>query len=677
MEGIYIFVLKNISKRFGGTGGQTVLSNISVSFPVRGLVAILGKSGSGKSTLLNLLSLQDEPTDGTLLYREKNTKSLSGKEKEDIRAFHFGFVYQKYNLIEDLDAVQNIEMPLLLSGKSGKAASKKANALLKRFGMEDKRKQKASLLSGGEAQRVALMRALANDPDVIFADEPTGALDEKNGEAVLQMMKEIGKEKLVIMVTHNESLAARYADQIMRLVDGKLVTNEHLLSEHIPVFRRKRRSTRRGWQPILFRSHWKKDRKKIILSFLATFVGFLTTIVSIGFYEGSEDVAMKEPEKSLLRYFGRLSVSETVEIEDSPLSLTRISRPNPRTLEGKLPATLTAHPDYGYFLPEQSAFWLDETEQEAVAFAPLYDASLEEWGKSLLIEGTAITDLRHECLINREFADQHQDCLGQSIRLSNEVILPKEDGYETVQINLDWTIVGVVKEFAFLNEPRVYYSYFGLVDDLSAMTTESGDSLINLVEAADPFDPIGNYDYLIFAHNEDGIGDFLRLSEWEGYSFSSPTLTTAEAFRSLQKAVLLSIVPFLVIELLIAIFIIGAIAFSSFIERRKETAILNALGGRRGQIAQAYASESATVSLLGMAAALLISPLASWGLNLYLSHRIAIDHLIQIPFRAFLGISYFFIPFLLIIAFLVGYLGSRIPLQSIYRTRLAEALRDE
>ena len=158
-------------------------------------------------------------------------------------------------------------------------------------------------------------------------------------------MQEIGREKLVIMVSHNEAFSYRYASQVIRLVEGTIESGEMPLASNTSRFKKKRRSYHRAWQSILFHSHWKKDHNKTILSLLASFIAFLTTILSIGFYLGSERVANEEPQKSLLRYTGKLSQGETVEIEDSPLSLTRVSRPDGLLLEERLPASLSFHPD--------------------------------------------------------------------------------------------------------------------------------------------------------------------------------------------------------------------------------------------------------------------------------------------------------------------------------------------
>lgn len=165
-----MFVLKNVSKKYvTSTTEKWALSNINLNFPSRGLVAIKGHSGSGKSTLLNLLSLLETPSGGNITYKGKNISSFSEKEKEDYRAFECSFIYQHFNLYESLSAEENIALALEVRGESRSNSLKKANALLEEYGISFLGKKKACLLSGGEKQRIAILRALASEPAFYYA----------------------------------------------------------------------------------------------------------------------------------------------------------------------------------------------------------------------------------------------------------------------------------------------------------------------------------------------------------------------------------------------------------------------------------------------------------------------------------------------------------------------------
>lgn len=216
--------LKNIHKDYYvDKKPVTAIKNLSLAFADHGFVAILGPSGCGKTTLLNIIGGLDHYTSGDLLIDGKSTKGFKDKDWDAYRNKRIGFVFQSYNLIPHQNILENVEMGLRLGGVSAKERKEKAAAVLERVGLGDSWKKKPNQLSGGQMQRVAIARALANDPAIILADEPTGALDSKTSVQVLDLIKEVGKEKLVIMVTHNEELAFQYADRVIRMKDGEVV----------------------------------------------------------------------------------------------------------------------------------------------------------------------------------------------------------------------------------------------------------------------------------------------------------------------------------------------------------------------------------------------------------------------------------------------------------------------
>ena len=215
--------LKNIKKSYKtGTFVQHALNDIDLEFRKREFVAILGPSGSGKTTLLNIIGGLDRYDEGDLLIKGKSTKKFKDKDWDAYRNKSVGFIFQSYNLISHISLLDNIEMGMTLSGKSYKIRRKKAMELLKRVGLEEHAHKKPNQLSGGQMQRVAIARALANDPEIILADEPTGALDSKTSKQIMNLIEEIAKDKLVIMVTHNPELADNYADRIITMKDGKI-----------------------------------------------------------------------------------------------------------------------------------------------------------------------------------------------------------------------------------------------------------------------------------------------------------------------------------------------------------------------------------------------------------------------------------------------------------------------
>jgi ABC-type lipoprotein export system ATPase subunit len=221
-----IIDIENLGKTYvTPSGDKKALSGFCAVIPSHGITSIVGSSGSGKSTLLNLLALLETPTEGMVLFRGKNITQLKNEAKENYRNFECGFVFQHFQLFDDLSAEENVSLPLQLRGEEEKAVKERTDHLFAYFHLKGIQQRKTRLLSGGEKQRVAILRALIGEPSIVFADEPTGALDEKNASLVMDFLKEIAKTRAVILVSHNPALVSQYADRVLTLEEGRLVSN--------------------------------------------------------------------------------------------------------------------------------------------------------------------------------------------------------------------------------------------------------------------------------------------------------------------------------------------------------------------------------------------------------------------------------------------------------------------
>ena len=215
--------LKNIKKDyFAGNEKVEALRGIDLQFRKCELVSILGPSGCGKTTLLNIIGGLDQYTSGDLIINGTSTKTYKDRDWDAYRNHSVGFVFQSYNLIPHQTVLENVELALKLSGVSKGECRRRAKEALKKVGLDTQMKKKPGEMSGGQMQRVAIARAIVNDPDIILADEPTGALDTKTSIQVMDILKELSKDRLVIMVTHNPELAERYSTRIVRILDGKI-----------------------------------------------------------------------------------------------------------------------------------------------------------------------------------------------------------------------------------------------------------------------------------------------------------------------------------------------------------------------------------------------------------------------------------------------------------------------
>ena len=226
--------LKNIVKKYNTGGSEVeVLKSVNIHFRENEFVSILGASGSGKTTLLNIIGGLDKYTSGDMALMGRSTKEFKDRDWDSYRNGTIGFVFQSYNLISHLSVIENVKLALSISGYSNAENDEKAKKVLEDVGLAEHLYKKPNQLSGGQMQRVAIARALVTDPKIILADEPTGALDSKTSVQIMELIKEISKTKLVIMVTHNPELAKEYSDRIVRVKDGEIQedTNPYVAKE--------------------------------------------------------------------------------------------------------------------------------------------------------------------------------------------------------------------------------------------------------------------------------------------------------------------------------------------------------------------------------------------------------------------------------------------------------------
>lgn len=217
-----VIELKDVVKSYPkGKGEVRALNGVDLEIQDTGLTAIVGRSGSGKSTLLHLVGAMDQPTSGQVIVAGRGLNDLSGAELTRVRRDTVGFVFQTFNLIPNLTALENVTLPMEFRHVSKSERVERAHALLERFGLGERVHHRPKELSGGEMQRVAIARALANEPPVVLADEPTGNLDSKTGAIIYELLQEIARERTVVVVTHAESLA-KLADRVIHIRDGKI-----------------------------------------------------------------------------------------------------------------------------------------------------------------------------------------------------------------------------------------------------------------------------------------------------------------------------------------------------------------------------------------------------------------------------------------------------------------------
>ena len=665
---------------------------MNLAFPPYGLIAIKGKSGTGKSTLLAALSGLFKPQEGEVHYLGEPLYPFSRARKSAFHSKEAGFVFQHYNLLSGETAVDNVAFPLRVVGVSKRKAKKKALALLSRFGLEKLASSKTDVLSGGEKQRVALCRALIASPKVIFADEPTGALDSENARFVMETLKEESKKRLVLFVSHNEELIARYAERVITLSEKGIIDETCMKEQVYPEISPAKPKTSGRWRFHFLKKNIGRDSPKLFAGFLSGVLGFASLTMAVGFVVGNGPALEEEARKTLAYPLASLSKETKIEIPNSPLSLLRVERPEKEEADSFLgddPNLILAN-DYSYFLPSAHGFAMNKEDCDPALFVPVFDSDLSDWGTDLLLEGNVPTQGNfREVLVNPSFVESYPHVrLGSELSFSVSCPIDIDGLTDDLNLTFSFEISGYVDEFSFLSQPTIYYSHVGLEAFLSSVYLPSLSEALGeevnvprLLELAEPDAYYAGYGYRVFAKGEAGV-DALRVllesqNESSELKLSSSAHTIAKSFDDLSDAFTLSLLLFVGIAVIALALILGMSAFSSFFARRKENAILMVLGAKKEHIGSVFMGEAVAVNVSSSLLALAISPFLSDALNRLMENQFGVAKLIRVPWSSFLGIPYLFPLLVLLASVIFGILFTAVPLAFSGGVDLAKELRDE
>lgn len=335
--------LKNIYKVYKtGDLTQTALDGISLNFRKSEFVAILGQSGSGKTTMLNIIGGLDQYDKGDLIINGKSTKKFNDRDWDIYRNHSIGFVFQSYNLIPHQTVLSNVELALTLSGVSKTERRQRAKEALEKVGLGKQLHKKPSQMSGGQMQRVAIARALINDPDILLADEPTGALDSETSVQIMELLKEISKDRLIIMVTHNPELAEEYANRIVRVRDGNIVDDTNPCNDEevkTPTGKNEREAKKTsmsfGTALSLSLNNLKTKKGRTILTAFAGSIGIIGIALILSLSSGVKEYINKVQEDTLSSY--PISIeSQTVDMTSMMENMMNKNRDDAEREEGKI-----------------------------------------------------------------------------------------------------------------------------------------------------------------------------------------------------------------------------------------------------------------------------------------------------------------------------------------------------
>lgn len=698
-----IFLLENLSKSFKTHNGDTfALKNINLSFPSTGLISIVGKSGSGKSTLLNILLGIERVTSGRLYFNNKDISKMSDKSFSQYHLKDVSMVFQHYNLFSELSAVENISLPLEMKGVSKSKAIKKAKELLDSFSLTYLANQKANKMSGGEKQRVAILRAMITCPKVLLCDEPTGALDHQNSENIMQILKKLSKSMLIILVSHDKKLVQKFSDRIITLKDGEVVDDKQIFecfNRNTSIHKCKYSSK---WTSIFSRINFKLNIKKNIFSIIACTIGFASIFLSVGFYSGSQISQDNALKNNLAITHATASEKTFFDIENSPLSYEKSVRPSSFVIEKNLDdfKEVVYEPNLSYFFPPYPYCSYNGLSLDNFQFVPIYDISLSQYGSSLLVSGTPPENNLFDVIVNEEFVKSlnrnNEDILDDVLNTSysSSVSFPTGDldnpfVSDEFSLNFDFRIAAVVKEFSFLNTPKIYYSYPAMKKEMDSLYLENIsdyqneqisylDYLLNVNED----DPVSSYSYDLYLTSIDESTMFFdkikELNDSESsFQIESTAYDIQQSYKTFIESFSTALFIFVIIAFVGVNFILGMISLSTFIENKKNSAILTCLGARHSSIQSIYLTENFTIVIISIFLSILLSIPIQILLNNVIYNSYSLDNLIAIPFMRFFGIPFALPLTLSIVALLFSTLFTLTPMLIYRHISLSDELRDE
>ena len=695
--------LHNVSRfyKVGKNDEKYVLRDINLSFPSHGLISILGKSGCGKSTLLNIIGKIDKPSEGTIYFNGEDISKYNERKTATFRSQVISYIFQHYHLLESQTAIYNVMLPALIGGDSYKVAHDKAVKLLDSFAIDkslyDKR---CADLSGGEKERIAILRAFINKTKVILADEPTGALDKANAALTLEALKEISKTSLVIMVTHNEELANKFSDRIIKMSDGKIIKDKRIEN----VFNQenycppKKTKSRSDWLNRIITNNFIKRFKRNVFSISALVVGLLASMLIFGFANGKDASIIKSMENQF--DYGTASISKENRLinADSPITLIQTMRPSisERQEIRQMCTDFTIGYSYGSLITPYPTIVINDSEIEDVSYLPVYSFIDRSTNHDLLAKGKIPTfDTLNQVVINQQAYELLNkklkfDSLNSYLRIkeqhkfsfqTDDSEKPYVDDYFVFDRLVQ--IVGVVKEINFLNTPKVFYSYRAMdsymnetiLNNLSIYKGETTwkdmvmDSLDN--------EPLSSYSCHIFLKDISNLSSMRNLNKQldEKYSVTCNGLTVEETLVSLVGAASIGMEIFLGIALVGIVMILGIISFASYNEDIKDSAILLCYGARRDDVALIYVSESLILGLISVIVSFILAALVAKPVNLLIERFTSLIDPIDIPFKTFNGHVFLF-PFLILgITMLVCCLATYLPIGFSKKISLKEELK--
>lgn len=607
-----------------------VLKNINFSLPNSGLYFLYGKSGSGKSTLLNILEGLLSFDSGIVKINGVDIKNIKNKDKEDFYRNNIGILFQNYNLFNDLSIYDN----LLITAKIKGINKDTIDFYLKKYNLYSIKNTLCKNISGGEKQRVALIRTILNKPTIIFADEPTGALDSLNSKLLMDELKELSKDSLILVVTHNNKIVEEYSDGSLYLKDGEIIENnikEEKDKNNYKVYLK--RKSEKDYSSLFLKNNLKKNKTKNIISFISLSFGLFIILLSIGFYFGfnngidslytnliNNNVFKISKNKYETSSVGNLSLvkKELPSKEDSTIFLNKFD-------------ILTFKEDLSYFIKDSISFNIDNKKIDCISYKFYYNDS----DKNKIILNQEANEI-----IKSSVNDFYDFKLEKKVNFYSA----NKKEYIEDELILDFTfqIKEIKNEFKYLNEAKVYLPYDYFKDNLTK--TNAGKISENIGKQVSFFDLLkfynGNEDIcsysLYFLIKEKDITKMksfineINNTKSPLYKVENDDYYILDSFKDMSKALFLGLRVFIIMIALCNVFLISFLVYSTLRKNKRNISILRVIGSKEEHINNIFINEQLFIFLIAALISLIMFFITKTILNPYLFNYFTLNNAINI-----------------------------------------------
>lgn len=582
-----IMQLKGVNKYYKATNGNKfhALKHINVSFEKGELVSIIGESGSGKSTLMNVLGGLDSNFDGEVLYNGKNIGNYSEKELVNYHKSNVGFVFQSFNLISHLSILDNVTLAMTLSNVSKSEKEKRAKEILSLVGLEDHLSKKPDAISGGQKQRVAIARALVNDPDIIIADEPTGALDSETTDQVLDLIKEIAENgKLVIMVTHSDKVAER-SSRVVKIDDGSIVSdtlgisltlkeNDFKEDEKVKAKYTKKNLSLLGSMKLAVKNMQAKWSRNVLIA-LGSSIGIMSVILMLGLGNGVNTYIENTMNSQVNPLVVEVNMPTKIPDPNDPNPLASIMEVNPFTEEDI--AKLEAIKNVKEVEKGFSGFSLGSNK-----------VTLNDLTATFMTLNTISAAITESDILSGEMPAENEILVTQAMATT---LANGED--ENSVIGKDITLDVVVDKTAVSATQKI--SGIFAADSLSTSSVYMDyNTLGSLVSKEDiELEPTVMHLTANDKDNREGISDKISELGYQGSAIESAT----KIFTQMSDIFTYVLAGVAGISLVVSAIMILTVLYISVVERTKEIGVMKAIGARNKDIKRIFTAESFLIGL--------------------------------------------------------------------------------